>query len=212
MEETERDSDASHSQAELGDVPDVITVEDVQEWLDKIGQGEYKEEFKKNGVDGEVLKTLTSEELREDLKVENLRDRRDILNATQKLTMATKAVPTEGLPEHGRILDHLSNVRTYHSWIRVGVQLLGFSIVTLRLTPSLVERGVVTGASIYFALVGTLALLYGIYRYKNVIVMIEKSGAKTPAYNPDRFGVWTMLVLVSIASLVALVLIVRRLI
>lgn len=200
----------SHSQAELGDGPDVITIEDVQNWLERIGYDTYKKVFEDNGVDGAILKTLTSEELRGDLDVVNLSHRRDILNGIQKLNMAARVVPAEGLPEHGRILDHLSNVRTYHSWIRVGVQLLGFAVVTLRLSPVFLAKGLVIGASLYFATVGTLSLLYGIYRYKTVITMIEQSGAKTPAYDPDKVGVWSMLILVGIASVLSLTMIFIR--
>lgn len=194
-------------QVEDGQV-DVITINDVRDWLHRIGFEQYESVFLTNDINGEVLKTLTSEELRDDLGITNLRHRRDILDAVQRLVNATKTVSVDALPEHGRILDHLSNVRTYHSWIRVGVQLLGFSIVTLRLTPNFRGTALVTAASFYFAAIGIMALLYGVYRYKSVISMIERSGARTPKYSPDRAGVVTMLFLVIIASGFSLTLIV----
>ena len=219
MEEREREiqweknvQQDSDSNVESGNESDVESTDDVLNWLSKLGYDQYRDVFKENGVDGDVLKTLTGEELRVDLKIYNLRHRRDILHAIEKLNESnkTKAIAAEKLPEHGRILDHLSNVRTYHSWLRVGVQLLGFSIVTLRLTPKFIAKELVTVSSLYFAIVGMMALMYGIYRYKCVITMIERSGAKSPAYDPDRFGVMAMLILVGVASIVSLAMIIIR--
>lgn len=95
--------------AEKGQV-DVITVQDVREWLHRIGFSEYEPSFITNDVNGAVLKTLTSEELRDDLNITNLRHRRDLGHAIQRLVAATTPVAVAPLPEHGRILDHLSNV------------------------------------------------------------------------------------------------------
>jgi uncharacterized membrane protein YidH (DUF202 family) len=192
---------------EKGAAADVHSVQEVRDWLRRAGFGQYEEVFVTNEVDAEVLKTLTSEELRDDLGVTNLRHRRDILDAVRRLVSATASVKVDALPEHGRILDHLSNVRTYHSWIRLGVQLFAFAIVTLRLAPNFRGTALVTASSSYFATVGIIALLYGVFRYKAVIAMIEQSGASTPKYNPDRVGVVAMLVLVLIASVLSLTLI-----
>lgn len=186
------------------------TVTDVRSWLQSLGFSEYVDVFTANEINGAVLKTLTSEELRDDLTVTNLRHRRDLLDAIAKLVADDATIKKEPLPEHGRILDHLSNVRTYHSWLRVGVQMLGFSIVTLRLAPNFRQTPIVSAASFYYACVGIVALLYGIYRYRAVIRMIERSGATTQLYKPDRAGVVSMLVLVLIASIISLVLIALR--
>jgi uncharacterized membrane protein YidH (DUF202 family) len=101
-------------------------------------------------------------------------------------------------------------IRTVHSWMRLGVQMLAFSVVTLQLSPNFRATAIVTAASFYFALVGVAALVYGILRYKAVIKMIEQSGASTPKFNPDRSGVVVILILVLIASGVALTLILLR--
>lgn len=198
-------------------MPDrVHTAADVQAWLSALGYARYGPTFAANEISGDVLRTLTSDELRDDLGVRHLRHRRDLLDAIAALLVRdaeARSSPTTGeavvdaLPEHGRILDHLSNVRSYHSWMRVGVQMLGFAIVTLRLTPKFRERPLVTAASLYFAAIGVGALLYGVYRYRQVIGMIERSGAKTPAYDPDRFGVLGMLFAVLTAAAFVLVII-----
>lgn len=99
----------SAAAAEKGEV-DVITVQDVREWLYRIGFSEYEPSFVTNDINGAVLKTLTSEELRDDLNITNLRHRRDLGHAIQRLVEATTPVAVAPLPEHGRILDHLSNV------------------------------------------------------------------------------------------------------
>lgn len=197
-------------------MPDrVHTSADVQAWLSAIGYARYGPTFAANEISGDVLRTLTSDELRDDLGVRHLRHRRDLLDAIAALLVRdaearsspTTAEAVDALPEHGRILDHLSNVRSYHSWMRVGVQMLGFAIVTLRLTPKFRERPLVTAASLYFAAIGVGALLYGVFRYRQVIGMIERSGAKTPAYDPDRFGVLGMLFAVLTAAVFVLAII-----
>lgn len=193
----------------------VHTAADVQAWLSALGYARYGAAFAANEITGDVLRTLTSDELRDDLGVRHLRHRRDLLDGIAALlvrdaearTSPTTADAVDALPEHGRILDHLSNVRSYHSWMRVGVQMLGFAIVTLRLTPKFRERPLVTAASLYFAAIGVGALLYGVYRYRQVIGMIERSGAKTPAYDPDRYGVLGMLFAVLTAAVFVLVII-----
>lgn len=189
---------------------DVVSVQDVREWLVRSGMKAYEDVFTVNEINGAVLKTLTSEELRDDLKITNIRHRRDLCHAIARLVEATTTVEVDSLPEHGRILDHLSNIRTVHSWSRLGVQMLGFSVVTLRLSPNFRSTAVVTAASFYFCFVGVVALVYGILRYRAVISMIETSGSSTPKYNPDRSGIVIMLVLLLIAAGVSLALILLR--
>lgn len=190
--------------------PEIKSIADVRDWLHSQGFPQYADAFTTNEIDASVLKTLTSEELRDDLFVTNLRHRRQLLDAISKLAAQDTSFPTkkkDPLPEHGRILDHLSNVRTYHSWIRVGIQFLGFSIVTLRLAPDFRPTATISAAAFYFAVVGIIALLYGIYRYRQVIQMIERSSTTSPKYKPDRAGVITILILVLIASVLSLTII-----
>lgn len=202
------DADAGADRAKDGDL--VRTVHDVRVWLANHGFGVYVDVFTANEINGAVLKTLTSEELRDDLGVVNLRHRRDLIDAIERLIADSEPVVMDPLPEHGRILDHLSNVRSFHSWQRVGVQLLGFAIVTLRLAPNFRGTAVISAASFYFAIVGVLALLYGIFRYRTVNRMIEQSGAYKSQYSPDRAGVLSIFILVLIASIVTLTIIVMR--
>lgn len=88
--------------------------------------------------------------------------------------------------------------------------MLGFGIVTLRLSPSFRATSIVTAASFYFSMVGVVSLVYGIIRYKAVIKMIEQSGASTPKFNPDRSGVIVMLILILVSAGIALALILLR--
>lgn len=187
--------------------PPLETVSDVRAWLHARGLAQYADAFTANEITGPVLRTLTSEELRDDLGVVNLRHRRDLLDAVAALRPTT---PPPALPEHGRILDHLSNVRTYHSWVRVAVQLLGFAVVTLRLAPNFRDTPIVAAAAFYFACVGILALVYGVYRYRAVIRMIERADPAAPRYTPDRGGILLILVLVFIASVLSLTIIALR--
>lgn len=196
--------------AENAPAPKVRTVTDVRNWLCDLGYSQYADTFSSNEVNGSILKTLTSEELRDDLAVANLRHRRHILDATRRLIHDDAPPTAQYLPEHGRILDHLSNVRTYHSWIRVGIQFLAFAVVTLRLSPNYRSTALVTAASFYFALVGISALLYAVFRYKRVIDMIESSGPSTHNYSPDRLGVVSMLFVALTAFILALTIIAIR--
>mmetsp|Transcript_10474 Transcript_10474/g.31999 ORF Transcript_10474/g.31999 Transcript_10474/m.31999 type:complete len:288 (-) Transcript_10474:781-1644(-) len=134
------------------------SIEEVVDWLKDIKKGEYIDVFKKNEIDGDILLTLTSEEMRDDLGIHNLRHRRELLDAINVFVNAKSQV--EMLPEHGRILDHLSNVRTFHSWVRVGVQLLAFALISLRLYPVWREqKPIVTSFSLYYSVIGTLAIM-----------------------------------------------------
>mmetsp|Transcript_10473 Transcript_10473/g.31994 ORF Transcript_10473/g.31994 Transcript_10473/m.31994 type:complete len:212 (-) Transcript_10473:980-1615(-) len=182
------------------------SIEEVVDWLKDIKKGEYIDVFKKNEIDGDILLTLTSEEMRDDLGIHNLRHRRELLDAINVFVNAKSQV--EMLPEHGRILDHLSNVRTFHSWVRVGVQLLAFALISLRLYPVWREqKPIVTSFSLYYSVIGTLAIMYGLVRYFLVSRWIEQSGTKSPKYIPDRAGVVGVLVLVLSASALSLYLI-----
>uniref|UniRef100_A0A7S2ZTG3 SAM domain-containing protein n=2 Tax=Rhodosorus marinus TaxID=101924 RepID=A0A7S2ZTG3_9RHOD len=179
------------------------TSEDVANWLRELGKDEYISTFMSNEINGEILASLTSEELRDDLGVINLKHRRELLTAIKSIGGMKKGEDT--LPEHGRILDHLSNVRTFHSWVRVGVQLLAFALVSLRLFPTWREnRNLITGCSLYYSCVGAFAILYGLARYALVVKWIEESGVKTPKYHPDKIGVAVMLVLVLVATALTL--------
>lgn len=195
------------------------TVDDVCNWLESISLPQYSDAFRSNFVDGVLLLTLTTAELRDDLKVTNLHHRRRIMEAVDAVKNAKQGerapatsdkdgVPaSDKLPEHGRILDHLSNVRTYHSWLRVAVQFLSFAIVTIRLAPAFRQTTLVSTAAFYFAAVSILAMVYAVYRYRTVVRMIEQSRLSSPTYSPDVVGAASLVTLIMIASVLALVII-----
>lgn len=190
------------------DNDNVRTVDDVGEWLKSLGYVQYVDTFAENEVDGRMLRSLTSQELRDDLKVTSLHHRRVIGEAISKLPTTTPVSDRlDRLPEHGRILDHLSNVRTYHSWLRVGVQFLSFAIVTLRLTPDFRSPRLISGTAYYFAAVAVLARTYAVYRYRCVIRMIETSRLTAPTYRPDAIGAASLVVLIIVADIMGIIII-----
>mmetsp|Transcript_7235 Transcript_7235/g.14872 ORF Transcript_7235/g.14872 Transcript_7235/m.14872 type:complete len:109 (-) Transcript_7235:4-330(-) len=71
--------DINRSDVENGDIREKNENFDVIAWLDRIGCAQYVNAFHKNGIDADILRSLTSEELRDDLGVVNLRHRRNIL-------------------------------------------------------------------------------------------------------------------------------------
>src|SRR5690348_11521757 len=65
---------------------------DVGDWLKSLGLEQYEAAFRENGVDAEVLRTLTGEELK-DIGVSLIRHRRRLLEAIAALR--PRATPTE---------------------------------------------------------------------------------------------------------------------
>ncbi|KAA8494218.1 hypothetical protein FVE85_4193 [Porphyridium purpureum] len=184
------------------------SVEDVADWLKRQGYPEYVDAFRFNEVDGAILTTLSTEELRDELHVCNLKHRRDLLAAIDLLVDQSGMVaPRETPPEDGWILNHLSNVRTYHSWLRLGIQLFSLAVATLRLTPVFRPKGITTASAFYNCLCGVGLFLYGIYRYRQVILMIDNSSQHDRFYKPDYVGVYGMLVLSLAAGALVLTLV-----
>jgi len=183
------------------------TTHEVSEWLSSIGYSQYRETFESNQITGQILHTLTSIELRDDLHITNLSHRRSILKEISELSSRSNTKQNlqtshaDSLPEHGRILDHLSNVRTYHSWIRVGVQLLGLVIAVLRLTPIHRRKPVSVGLGLGICIVVLCVFGYAVYRYRTVVVMIERSKVKERWYRPDMIGIWGLFTLVLAVAL-----------
>lgn len=236
------DTDSSHPN---DDVAYVATTEQVVTWLNSLGLSQYADPFTRNDIDGQLLRTLTSTELRDDLSVINLQHRRTILSNIQALPSLTSPPtppasisnssssnsfkpsiapfrlsnaiynynhkmqinPSDKLPEHGRILDHLSNVRTYHSWLRVGIQFLSFAIVILRLAPDLRYTNFISGVAFYFGAVATFSFFYGLFRYRRVIRMIEYSQLSKPVFQPDFIGTASIVVLILCAAVLSIVII-----
>jgi hypothetical protein len=61
------------------------TVEDVAEWLVRVGLGEHAETFRANKVDGECLQLLNNDLLKNDLNIAALGNRQRILRKVQTL-------------------------------------------------------------------------------------------------------------------------------
>jgi CO/xanthine dehydrogenase Mo-binding subunit len=60
---------------------------DIAAWLDGLGLGQYKQAFCNNDIDGEVLRGLTADDLRE-LGVGSIEHRRRLLDAIARLVDA----------------------------------------------------------------------------------------------------------------------------
>mmetsp|Transcript_3846 Transcript_3846/g.5437 ORF Transcript_3846/g.5437 Transcript_3846/m.5437 type:complete len:298 (+) Transcript_3846:838-1731(+) len=130
---------------------DVIDIDDVVDWINAIGYPEYADKFVENEVDGRTLKTITPQELREEIGVTSPKHRRDILRRLDGLIMSTGCAHLDPLPEVGRVLSLLSNVRTYQSWTLVGVQLFIFSVGYMRLGPLIRPVWLVATGSLFAA-------------------------------------------------------------
>ena len=63
------------------------TINDVAEWLVRVGLGEHAETFRANKVDGECLQSLNNDLLKNDLNIAALGNRQRILRKVQTLQM-----------------------------------------------------------------------------------------------------------------------------
>eukprot|EP00189_Rhodosorus_marinus_P006313 CAMPEP_0113967980 /NCGR_PEP_ID=MMETSP0011_2-20120614/9248_1 /TAXON_ID=101924 /ORGANISM="Rhodosorus marinus" /LENGTH=156 /DNA_ID=CAMNT_0000980957 /DNA_START=441 /DNA_END=911 /DNA_ORIENTATION=+ /assembly_acc=CAM_ASM_000156 len=80
---------------------DVIGVDDVVDWINAIGYPEYANKFVENEVDGRTLKTITQQELREEIGVTIPKHRSDILRRLDGLIMSTSRAQLDPIPEIG---------------------------------------------------------------------------------------------------------------
>ena len=98
------------------------STEEVARWLQMYHLPKYIPAFRKNGVTGRLLLGLTNEELRDVLGVRSLKDRRTIMDGICYLEdTLIGGGGSNGYPEDGRILTHLSNERLVLIWIRYAV-------------------------------------------------------------------------------------------
>lgn len=61
------------------------TVDEVCEWLVRVGLGDHAEAFRANEVDGECLRSLNNDMLKNDLNIAALGNRQRILRRVQAL-------------------------------------------------------------------------------------------------------------------------------
>lgn len=104
-----------------------------------------------------------------------------------------------------RIRDHLANERTYLSWMRSGIALLGFGVLIVRiriLRPPLAPTAPGNGwkLGVAFSLVGLLSLALATWHYFEVRHDIEKDTYAPP----DRWVALSSLVLISLGAFVVL--------
>lgn len=185
------------------------TEDSVKEWLAEIGLEMYTEHFCRHGIAGETLYSLTSRDLRDDVGIRNLSHRRRLMEEIARLRTRVRPVPSRVfLPEFGRILDHLSNVRTFHSWLRVGVQQLTFALALERLAPNLRSLKFMSGVALYCALTGSIYLAYGGWRYLHVLKMIDNAAVKEKRWWQDDPGIFGVSVFMLSAAVVVFVVII----
>ena len=102
-----------------------------------------------------------------------------------------------------RIRDHLANERTYLSWMRSGISLLGFGVLIVRirwLQPPLAPQGPGNGwkLGLAFSVVGLLSVALASWHYFAVRNHLEND-----TYEPsDRWVLLSSLILVSLGACV----------
>eukprot|EP01012_Entosiphon_sulcatum_P049172 TRINITY_DN67778_c0_g1_i1.p1 TRINITY_DN67778_c0_g1~~TRINITY_DN67778_c0_g1_i1.p1 ORF type:complete len:225 (-),score=42.00 TRINITY_DN67778_c0_g1_i1:47-721(-) len=70
------------------------TIERVLVWLDSVGLGEYRSTFKQNGVDGSTLFGLTKQDLKDELDIAKLPDRKRLWDELEELKARDAAAAT----------------------------------------------------------------------------------------------------------------------
>lgn len=135
----------------------------------------------------------TNKELRDDLNIKSFARRRKILSTLRPPPAQTH------LPEFGRILTYLSNVRTVHSWYATAVQLIVFSLAITR-TPPAVTVSEVRFFAAGLVCVSIVMALYGSVRYWRVTRVLKGDEER---YTPDT-AAWAIVAMggISVAALV----------
>lgn len=116
------------------------------------------------------------------------------------------AAPQTPLRSHrnpNRIRDHLANERTYLSWMRSGISLLGFGVLIVRiriLRPPLAPQGPGNGwkLGLAFSVVGLLSVALASWHYFAVRNDIENDTYEPP----DRWVVLSSLILIGLGGCV----------
>lgn len=140
-----------------------------------------------------------------------LRHRRALLAAIDQLNDEEAAgTPHAGhvggtfssLPEFGRVLTHLSNVRTAHSWCRLAVQqlILALGVVRLGVVEAADERDVlyrlVLAVCAAWCVVGVGFAVYGGWRFLRVTSILDSAEMQTSkcvrSGGQWTGGVWVM--------------------
>ena len=82
-------------------------MQQIADWLEKIGLGQYAERFAENGIDFEILSDLTDQDL-EKIGVTLLGHRRKLLRAIATLKGVEQITPAVGAapPATPRVVDH----------------------------------------------------------------------------------------------------------
>ncbi|KAK1865051.1 hypothetical protein I4F81_007586 [Pyropia yezoensis] len=206
-------------------LPSLESPVEVAEWVAECGFPQYRDAFLGHAVSGVILRSLTSEDLRDELGVRPLRHRRAFLAAIDQLNDEEAAgTPHAGhvggtfssLPEFGRVLTHLSNVRTAHSWCRLAVQqlILALGVVRLGVVEAADERDVlyrlVLAVCAAWCVVGVGFAVYGGWRFLRVTSILDSAEMQTSKFYPDRVGVvLSQLLLLFVASCIVILICVQ---
>ncbi|OSX78750.1 hypothetical protein BU14_0099s0016 [Porphyra umbilicalis] len=185
-------------------LPALDTPSEVVAWVSDLGFPEYAPAFLDHAVSGVILRSLTTEDLRDELGVKPLRHRRALIAAIDHLNSEeTAGTPHAGLvtgtfsalPEFGRMLTHMSNVRTVHSWQRLAVQqlILAAGVVRLALVELKEEKDVlyrfVLAACSAFCGACVLFAVYGGWRFLKVTSILDSDKRASSKFYPDLAGV-----------------------
>lgn len=177
--------------------------EEVTQWLNLIGMNQYTTNFRSNQITGSTLLYLNSVELRDTLKVMKLKDRRAIVASIKYLRKVLSSQSQNGLPEHGRILTHQSNVRILLSWFRFGIILQTMAVALVRILnlENRENQTMVTVVTMLTTVFSILAILYGSFRYFWMYQLVEDPGRNKL---PEPTVVVTPMFILIISVLIAL--------
>lgn len=153
--------------------------------LESAGYSQYITRLASANLPASALAKLSNAELRDDLHVRPLRHRRELQRALRALHPSEAHAARSGVPEFGRILVHLSNVRTFHSWLRSGVQTVVFAGAIVRLTPGLRPASVTRPFGLALAGAGVGIATYGAARYWSVLRCADGGAV---GFEPEKWG------------------------
>lgn len=162
--------------------------------LANIGLQRYAQHLQAHRIDLPTLTALSNSELRDDLNIVPLAHRRLILQACEP------RVATSSIPLFGSILVHLSNMRTFHSFLSNSIQIMVFAFAVLRLAPEIGDAAVSDICGGFLVGVAVLLILYGTTAFYRVTTTIERSHM----YRPDWVGIGLVLFCSIVAASITL--------
>lgn len=150
----------------------------VSDWLAALGLERLSPNFEEHGVTADMLLTLSADDLRRDLGVTRLHDRRVLMDGIAYLRQLHDP-ERPPVPEDGRILTHLMMERALLAWASLSLAAQTLAVASLRDPPKDASlRRAHTAATVAAQTWGVVVIGAAAYRHLRLRRFVEAPGAK----------------------------------